>query len=494
MFEDNGIQTGQVAKRDFEEQEDQLRVDLVNAQFDLDKADFSVVIIIVGDDRIGANHLGNRLNEWMDARYIDTNIFLQRSIEEAERPRFWRYWKVLPAAGRIGVFGGAWPLNAVSDRLKKNISNKDFAQRLEQIKTFEQELADDGTLVLKFWIHLPEAQLKKRLKKADKDPDRSWWTDDHDWDVFDKIRDASKAIKQMLETTHTVAAPWHVIDGSDGNFRDLTVAGIIRDALQTRLNNPPQPIASERKKEEFPDLLAKVDLSQSLAKDDYKKQLAKYQRRFHQLMLDAHNKKITTVLAFEGWDAGGKGGNIRRLTNAIPARSYKVVSIAAPTDEEHKRHYLWRFWRYLPRAGNAIIFDRTWYGRVTVERIEGFAAPHEWQRAYREINDFEQQLVDRGMVVLKFWLHISPEEQLARFQAREKTPYKKYKITDEDYRNRGKWDDYVEAVNEMVAKTDTKGAPWHLVPANDKRFARIYVLKTVCAALEKAVKRGPGSD
>jgi polyphosphate kinase 2 (PPK2 family) len=267
------------------------------------------------------------------------------------------------------------------------------------------------------------------------------------------------------------------------------VAGIIRDRIQERLANAPKPVASKRKKQEFEDALGQVDLSVGLEKEDYKGQLARLQRRFHGLMRDAHKKGISTVLAFEGWDAGGKGGTIRRLTGALPARSYKVVPIAAPTEEERVRHYLWRFWRYMPRAGNMVIFDRTWYGRVTVERIEGFAKPNEWQRAYDEIKDFEAQLAESGMVVLKFWLHISQEEQLARFQAREVTSYKKYKITEEDYRNRAKWDDYTVAVNEMIAKTNTPYAPWHIVPANNKYYARVYVLKTVCDALAKAIKK-----
>jgi len=292
----------------------------------------------------------------------------------------------------------------------------------------------------------------------------------------------------MLDKTNTAKAPWYVIDSTDDNFRDLKVASIIRDALQSRLAHPPKPIKSERIEQQYEDALGAVDLSQTLSKKQYKKQLAKYQRRLHELMHKAYDQGVSTVLAFEGWDAGGKGGAIRRLTSALPVRSYKLVPIAAPTSEEKARHYLWRFWRHMSLAGRAVIFDRTWYGRVTVERIEGFATDAEWQRAYREINDFERQLRHRGILVLKFWMHISPEEQLARFQAREVTSYKKYKITDEDYRNRGKWDDYVLAINEMVAKTSTEHAPWHLVPANDKRFARIYVLKTVCDGLESILK------
>lgn len=488
MFDEDLILFGRVKKKEFKQQIPQLRVDLVNAQFDLDKADFSVILVIAGDDRIGANRLYDRLCEWMDARFIETNIYTERTDEEQQRPRFWRYWRALPPAGRMGLFGGAWSLNALADRLNKSLTKKTFDERLEKINNFEGDLADDGTLILKFWVHLPPAQLKKRLKANSKDPDRSWWEEERDWEIFDKFRGAPKMVNYMLDKTNSAKAPWYVIDGTDDNFRDLTVASILRDALQTRLAHPPQPIESERIEKEYDDALGAVDLSQALDKKQYQRQLAKCQRRLHELMRRAHEQGVSTVLAFEGWDAGGKGGAIRRLTSALPVRSYKLVPIAAPTSEEKARHYLWRFWRHMSRAGRAVIFDRTWYGRVTVERIEGYAAPAEWQRAYREINDFERQLRRRGILVLKFWMHISPEEQLARFQAREVTSYKKYKITDEDYRNRSKWDEYALAINEMVAKTSTEHAPWHLVPANDKRFARIYVLKTVCDGLEKILK------
>lgn len=490
MFQDDIILSGRVSKKDLEQQVSQLRVDLVNAQFDLDKADFSVLVVICGNDRIGANALADRLNEWMDARFIDTQVFTERTQEELERPRFWRYWRALPAAGRMALYGGAWPVAALAERLNSGgLSKKQFEKRLQQINNFEGELAEDGTLVLKLWLHLPRAALKKRLKKADKDPDSSWWVKEKDWEVFKRFNEIETPVSRILEKTHTQGAPWHVIDSSNDNFRDLTAASIIRDALQTRLDKPPVAITAKRRDDvQYEDALAKVDLGQVLEKSQYKKLLDKYQRRAHLLMREAYDQGISTVLAFEGWDAGGKGGTIRRLTHALPSRSYKVIPIAAPSSEEKSRHYLWRFWRHLPRAGSTVIFDRTWYGRVTVERIEGFATAAEWQRAYDEINDFEQQLVDRGMLVLKFWMHISPEEQLARFKARELTDYKKYKITEEDYRNRGKWDDYVLAVNEMVARTHTEHAPWHLVPANDKRTARIYMLKTVCDALERRLK------
>jgi polyphosphate kinase 2 (PPK2 family) len=191
---------------------------------------------------------------------------------------------------------------------------------------------------------------------------------------------------------------------------------------------------------------------------------------------------------FEGWDAAGKGGAIRRVTAALDARDYKVIPIAAPTDEEKAHHYLWRFWRHLSKAGRVTIYDRSWYGRVLVERIEGFASTEEWMRAYSEINDFEEQLIDSGMVLGKFWVHITKEEQAARFEARAQIPWKAWKLTEEDWRNRDKWDAYESAVNDMIERTSTRKAPWTLIEGNNKHFARVKVLETVCEKLETALK------
>ena len=231
-----------------------------------------------------------------------------------------------------------------------------------------------------------------------------------------------------------------------------------------------------------------MDLAAEVSKDEYRQRLDRGQARLRQLSVVAREQGVSTVLAFEGWDAAGKGGSIRRLTQAMAARDYRVIPIAAPNAHELAHHYLWRFWRHLPRAGRMLIFDRSWYGRVLVERVEGYAREDEWRRAYEEIVEFEQQLVERGMVLEKFWLHIDAQEQLKRFEAREKTPYKKYKITDDDYRNRGRWDDYAVAIDEMVARTNVAGARWNLVAANDKRHARLTILETVCDALERRLE------
>jgi polyphosphate:AMP phosphotransferase len=492
MFE-NVITGSKISKTDFEDRVPPLRVDLVNAQYDLRDEGFSVVLVVAGNDRVGCNRVVDRIHEWMDARYISTHVFGAPTDEERERPRFWRYWRSLPADGRCGLYGGAWALNAVADYVNGELDDEGYALRLQRIRQFERELAADGTLILKFWIHLPHKEMKKRLKAAKKDPDQIWWIEDVDWKIYEIHDEVMPAIQKLFDETHTEGAPWHVVDGTSERFRDLTLTTIFRDALQQRLAAPklkPAEAAPAVDPAPVENVLDAVDLSKSLDRDKYRDRLFKYQRKLFRLMRQAWDQQLSAVLAFEGWDAAGKGGAIRRITGALPAHCYDVVPIAAPTEEEKAHHYLWRFWRHLPRAGRMLIFDRTWYGRVLVERIEGFASDAEWGRAYEEINDFEEQLVERGIPVLKFWLHLSPEEQLSRFEARAETPYKKHKITDEDLRNREKWDDYAQAVNEMVTRTGTSSAPWHVIPANDKRYARVRVLKTVCQALENALPGG----
>jgi len=301
--------------------------------------------------------------------------------------------------------------------------------------------------------------------------------------------------ERLLSRTSTATAPWHVIESTDHRYRNLEIGEILLRELRRRLDQAPAAASAPSQPPAacvaVPDgVLARTDLSASLSRDDYTKELAKRQRRLRKLVRRARGKAVTSVLVFEGWDAAGKGGAIRRLTGALDAIDYDVVPIAAPSEEEGAHHYLWRFWRRLPRAGRLLIFDRSWYGRVLVERVEGYAAEESWRRAYSEIRDFEEQLAEHGIPIVKFWLHIDPATQLERFRARESTPYKKYKITEDDYRNRGRWTDYCVAIEEMIARTSTASAPWHVIPANDKKFARVEILKAVCATLDRA--RRPG--
>jgi len=476
-----------VSKTDYEAVVPALRVDLLNAQYDLRRADFSVLILLAGDDHHGCNEILELLHEWMDARYMETQVFGLPTDEERDRPRFWRYWRSQPRRGRIGIYMGAWALAAVADQVTHRINDTEFQRRVTHARNFEEALNNDGVLVLKYWIHLPHKEHQKRRKQAKKSgpPLR---VDDADWKVLEKYSKAMPVVQHYLRKTTTDRAPWHVVEGTNRNHRNLEVARLLREALTTRLGRDAAPPRRTRRKSppsaDGPTLLDEIDLTLALEHDAYRKRLDKLQARLYRLSFEAREAGIAAVIVLEGWDAAGKGGVIRRITAALDARDYRVVPIAAPTEEEKARHYLWRFWTRLPRDGSMLLFDRSWYGRVLVERVEGFARPDEWARAYEEINDFEEQLVEHGVLLLKFWLHIDPDEQLRRFREREKTPFKKYKLTDDDYRNREKWPIYARAVSDMVERTSTEIAPWHLIAANNKRWARVRVVETLVQGLK----------
>jgi polyphosphate:AMP phosphotransferase len=485
-----------ISKEQFAERVPELRVDLLNAQFDLRSADFSVILLVMGDDRVGCNEVIDRLHEWLDTRRMRTEVFVQPTDEELERPLHWRYWRCLPPRGSIGLLYGGWALQPLLDRVAGEIDDEGFDRRVEHMRNLEEELAADGALVIKFWIHLPKKELGRRLERAEKGSARHWQVEPRDWKLYEGYEEVLALGERMILRTDRAHAPWHLIESTDDRFRDLAVCTLLRDALVGRLAGPgakdlPEAVPSpESALDGSAGPLATIDLSREIDRKEGKRRVRDLQVQLNLLQRKARKHGISSVLVFEGWDAAGKGSCIRRITRALPAIDYRVIQIAAPTEEERAQHYLWRFWRHLPRAGRMLIFDRSWYGRVLVERVEELAEPSEWQRAYNEINDFEQQLAEHGMAVAKFWLHIDPDEQLARFRAREKTPYKKYKLTAEDYRNRGKWELYHRAADEMIARTDASHAAWHLVSANDKRLARIEVLERVNETLERALEGG----
>jgi polyphosphate:AMP phosphotransferase len=436
----------------------------------------------------------------MDPRFLEANAFGPLSDEERERPDFWRFWRTLPPKGKIGIFFGSWYTRPIVQRVYGETKNPDLEEALIRINTFEKELVEDGALILKFWFHLGKKVQKKRLKSLEKDPKHRWRVTAQDWKHFKLYDKFYKVCTRALRETSAGEAPWTIVEGSDARYRYLTVGQHILDQVSKRLKEHAKGAAvsgsraattlpPEIKGSRQPTILNTLDLTRAVEKKKYEKELEELQGRLNLLSRQATPKQVSSSLVFEGWDAAGKGGAIRRITAALDARFYRVIPIAAPTDEEKSHHYLWRFWRHLPRAGRVTIYDRSWYGRVLVERVEGYAREDEWMRAYKEINDFEEQLASHNIVVLKFWLHIAKEEQLRRFKEREKTSYKQYKITQEDYRNRAKWEAYEQAVNDMVERTSTEYAPWHLIEANDKYHARLKILRVYCDALEKALKR-----
>ncbi len=479
----------EVSKEAYAAEVAELRFALLQAQYRLRDADFPVVLMLSGDDRFGCNETLNVLHEWLDARLLETHAFDAPTDEERERPEFWRYWRVLPPRGRIGLYMGAWTLRAVRDRLGKRIPKAAFERALERMVRFEKMLVDDGALVLKFWLHVPKRELRRRLDRAAKHPEKAWWVEEVDRRLHDSYEKAMATVERALRKTSTGEAPWTIVEATDPHWRNLAVGRALLQALERRLAEPPPErsvtaaSAAAAATSDPYTILDTVDLSSKLDKAEYDARFERALSRLKVRTLEAKARGITSLIVLEGSDAAGKGSVIRRLTRAMNAQLYRIVQIAAPSAEEKARHYLWRFWIRLPRAGHVVVFDRSWYGRVLVERVEGFATEPEWRRAYSEINEFEEQLWEGGCLLLKFWLHVDPDEQLRRFEERERTPFKQYKITEEDYRNRAKRPEYEIAANEMIARTSTEFAPWHLVPSNDKRRARIQVLETYADAL-----------
>ena len=471
----------------------ELRAALLDAQYDLKmQGKIPVVVLISGQDGAGKGETINVLYEWMDPRFISTLAFSTPSDEERQRPAMWRYWRALPPKGRIGIFAGSWYSDPIHDSIEETMTKFALDQRIDQINRFEAMLVNEGALVLKFWFHLTKDGQRKRLKELEKNPKTAWRVTKWNWDrlkTYDKLQDVAGHVLRM---TNTPWAPWIIVEGADDRYRSLTVGKIILDSLKKKLADkvkdvtpvaPPVPPNIDGR-----DILSELDLSQTLTKKAYETELAKWQGKLSELVRHPRFKERSLVCVFEGSDAAGKGGSIRRIGASMDARQYQIVPIAAPTEEERAQPYLWRFWRHIPRTGRVAIFDRSWYGRVLVERVEGFCSEADWLRAYTEINDFEHELAKSGAIVMKFWLQISRDEQLKRFKEREKIEFKRFKITDEDWRNREKWDDYVSAVCDMVDRTSTGLAPWTLVEANDKNFARVKILKAICQALEKALR------
>ena len=395
----------------------------------------------------------------------------------------------------MGIFFDAWYTRPILQRVYGHMRGAEFEAALQRINTFERALAEDGALLLKVWLHLAKHDQHQRLTRLAQAPETRWRVGPEDWKRFKRYEQFATVCTQALRTTSPGYAPWTIVEGYDAPYRYATTGQYILDQVEKHLRDQPLPSAktvalppAAARRPRYPTILETLDLSKQLDKKAYATHMAALQGSLNLLSRQATRKHISSILVFEGWDAAGKGGAIRRVTRALDARFYRIIPIAAPTDEEQAHHYLWRFWRHLPRAGRVTIYDRSWYGRVLVERVEQLAREDEWMRAYQEMNDFEEQLVAHGIVLLKFWLHISPEEQLQRFQAREATSYKQYKITADDYRNRAQWEAYEHAVHDMVERTSTAYAPWHLIAANDKYHARIKIVRTFCKALAKRLK------
>ena len=492
MFESADL-VHEVSKEDYRREATRLRSDLLAAQLDLSKnGAFPLLIVIGGVDGAGKGETVNILNEWMDPRHIHTHAFPEPSDEERERPRMWRFWRALPPKGKVGILFGAWHTDPILARVAGGTTEAELEESISEIRRFEKMLSDEGVLLLKFWFHLSKQQQKKRLRALEKDPKTRWRVTDTDWKRFERYDEFRSVSESFIRQTSSGEAPWFAVPGADPGYRSLMVGRQILAALRERLDEKTASKAPERVPRLAPqphtlDVIRKLDMRQAVPRREYDKDLEKFQGRLNLLSRDKKFRKLSVVAVFEGNDAAGKGGAIRRVTAALDARHYRVVPVAAPTEEERAQPYLWRFWRHLPRRGRFTLFDRSWYGRVLVERVEGFCGEGDWMRAYTEITDFEAELTESRIVVAKFWLAISKAEQLRRFKERERVDFKRFKITEEDWRNRKKWSAYEAAVCDMVERTSTELAPWTLVEANDKYHARLKILRTLCRAVERGL-------
>ena len=430
-----------VAKADYKREEAELRRALLEAQRALgEQRRFPVLILIAGVEGAGKSETVHLLNEWLDPRFIEVTGFALPTEEEAAHPPMWRFWRALPRKGRIGVFFGAWQTMPILERVLGKLGAGGFAARMEEILRLERMLAAEGVLLIKYWFHLSKAQQKKRIKALEKDRETSWKVTRYDRTLFERYDDFIAVCEPFLRETSTGEAPWTVVPAADERYRALFVGrhllGALRARLEAQAAPPPAPSVAASPPPDKVNIIRALTLKQEMPREAYDKALAEAQGRLARATRHKRYGRISVIAVFEGNDAAGKGGAIRRLGAALDPRAYRIVPVAAPTEEERAQPYLWRFWRHVPRPGRLTVFDRSWYGRVLVERVEGFAAEPDWRRAYAEINDFEEQLAAHGAVVAKFWLAISKTEQHRRFKEREATPFKQHKITAEDWRNR----------------------------------------------------------
>ena len=465
----------------------ELRARLIGQQQLIREKKLPVLVLIEGWAAAGKGSLIKEMISEIDPRFY--NVVSPAVVPESEMryPFLYPYAAAIPENGKLIFLDSGWMESVVRKKLRLEISGEEYSRRVRAVKEFERQLRDGGYLLLKIFLHIDEEEQFERLEALSGDADTEWRvTPDELWQ-HREYKQFLKAYDDFMEETEDPVS-WHVLDG---HRRKVA----IRDAMKLLVRKIDKALEKDRYvgepfEEKFPVLkmpkLSEVDLSPAISDEEYKTELKRLQKRLSELHNIIYRKKIPVILCYEGWDAAGKGGNIRRVAYPLDPRGFDVHPIASPLPHELNRQYLWRFWTRLPRTGHIAIFDRTWYGRVMVERLEGFCSEKDWKRAYNEINEFERQLTDWGAVLLKFWIHIDPETQLARFTERQNTPEKQWKITEEDWRNREKWPQYEEAVDEMLQKTSTENAPWFIIESNDKHYARIKALRIIVDALEKA--------
>ena len=466
-----------------------LREKLMTQQQKIRDKGLPVIVLVEGWATAGKGNLINQIISELDPRFYNVTTHRIDPESKSRYPFLYQYFRHIPENGKIMIYDSGWMEDCVQKLMGREITKDEYKNRIRSVNEFERQLRDGGYLILKLFLDIDEEEQEKRIRDIRENIETEWRVEDNDLWQHREYKLFRETYETFMEKTGK-QLPWHVLDGKKKNAAACEALKLLTDMIDKALDKG--RYVGKPFEEKFPLLkmpkLADVDLSMELTDEEYREQLKPLQKRLAKLHNVIYRKKIPVILCYEGWDAAGKGGNIRRVARPLDPRGFDVMPIASPEPHELARQYLWRFWTRLPRTGHICIFDRTWYGRVMVERIEGFCSEDDWKRAYNEINEFERQLTEWGAVVLKFWIHIDQDTQLARFNDRQSNPEKQWKLTEEDWRNREKWPIYEEAIDEMLQKTSTKNAPWVIIESNDKKYARIKALTIVIDALEKAIE------
>ena len=504
--------TKKMSKEDFKQKMPELERKIGRLQRQCRDLNIPVMIVFEGFGAAGKGVQIGRLIQSLDPRGFKVFAIQKETEEEQMHPFLWRFWTKTPARGRISIYDGSWYRKVLIDRFEKRTKKKELPKIYQSICSFEKQLTDDGNVIIKLFLDISKKEQKRRFKKLLENKETAWRVTKGDLKRNQKYETYQSYIEDVLQQTDTDYALWNIIEATDKRFATVKIYTTVIRAMEEQVKHALKEqdskelkraeTVTQEKTESVADVseadetakdlqqsvLAKADLTLSYTKEEYKEKLKKLQDKLELLHGELYRRRIPVVLGFEGWDAGGKGGAIKRLTEKMDPLGYVVNPTASPNDIEKAHHYLWRFWRAMPKDGHIAIFDRTWYGRVMVERIEGFCTKREWQRAYKEMNDMEKDLAEAGAIVIKFWMQIDKDEQERRFKARQEDKEKQWKITEEDWRNREKWEQYEEAVNEMLIRTSTEYAPWVVVEGNNKYYARIKVLEAVVGAIEERVR------
>ncbi len=509
MFEKIDL-SKKLSKNEYKKAMKEIEIKMGQLQRKAYEMDIPVMVVFEGWDTSGKGSVINELILPMNPRHFTVHSMHVENDDEKRRPFLWRFWINTPARGEMTIFDRSWYRRIMDDVAQGNIGGKELEGTYREINMFERQLYEDDFVIIKFFLHISKQEQTKRMDSLMENEATKWRVSESDIKENKNYEKYKDAIEKAIQETDTGYAPWTIVESEDMRFSKVKTLMHFIEAMEKNMDRigrkraiveQAASLVEEGGSEEEAgesvmssiknlntSMLDKVDLSVSIGNGEYKKELAKLQERVKNLANEVYLNKIPVVIVYEGWDAGGKGGNIKRLVTPLDPRGYEVIPIGAPNDIEKRHNYMWRFWNQLPKTGHFAIFDRSWYGRVLVERVEGFASEWEWKRAYREIREFEESLVNFGAVVIKYWIHIDRQEQLERFKARESDPNKNWKITQEDWRNRYKWDNYKEAVDEMLFRTSTTYAPWTIVESNSKKYARIKTLRHTANELEKAVR------